>query len=169
MNTFDFVQTKFTDPQAMIDEAHALGLRFALWHTPYVSNDAEPALELHQEAVDNGYYPPTIGLILTGWGSVIDLSNPAAWDWWQGLLSRYADMGVEGYKLDYAEEIVPGLAATRLAWEFWDGSTERTMQANFQRAVPRGLRRDAARRRRLPAGTCRHMGRPGLQQRRVAR
>lgn len=133
VNTFDFVETKFSDPQAMIDEAHALGLRFALWHTPYVSDDAEPALELHQEAVDNGYYPPTIGLILTGWGSVIDLTNPAAWDWWQGLLSRYADMGVEGYKLDYAEEIVPGLAATRLAWEFADGSTERTMQANFQR------------------------------------
>lgn len=133
VNTFDFVTGKYPDPNAMVDQLHALGLRVALWHTPYVSDDQEPATALHQEAVALGYYPPTIGLVLTGWGSVIDFTNAAAHQWWQDLLSRYADMGVEGYKLDYAEEIVPGLASARLPWVFADGSDERTMQSAYQR------------------------------------
>ncbi len=133
VNTFDFEPSRYPDPAAMLDEVHELGLRTALWHTPYVSDDEEPALALHEEAVAMGYYPPTIGLVLSGWGPLVDLTNAAAWDWWQSLLSRYADMGIEGYKLDYAEEIVPGLGPARLPWVFADGSDERTMQAAYQR------------------------------------
>ncbi|MBL4688427.1 MAG: hypothetical protein JKY37_27815, partial [Nannocystaceae bacterium] len=48
-------------------------------------------------------------------------------------LTRYAEQGIEGYKLDYAEDVVPGFGEARLPWLFHDGSDERTMQAAYQR------------------------------------
>ena len=42
-------------------------------------------------------------------------------------------MGIEGFKLDYGEDVVPGLAGARNVWRFADGSDERTMHARFQR------------------------------------
>ena len=40
-------------------------------------------------------------------------------------------MGIEGYKLDYAQDITAGLAGGRVPWEFADGSAELTMHAQY--------------------------------------
>ncbi len=132
VNSFDFDPDKFDAPQAMIARLHALGLRVALWHTPYL-DDSEPACAaLHQQAADAGYFPPVTGMLLNKWSAPMDLTNPEAYAWWQGLIERYTAMGIEGFKLDYAEDVVPGLLGVRNRWQFADGSDERTMHARYQ-------------------------------------
>lgn len=132
VQSFDFHPAQFPDPQAMIDRAHALGFRFALWHTGYIGEDQPATAEFHAEAEANGYYPPQTGAIVNNWGRPVDYTNPEAYAWWQDLVRRYTDMGVEGFKLDYMEDIVAGLFRARNVWVFADGSTERTMHKQFQ-------------------------------------
>lgn len=136
VNTFDFKASDFPDPAAMIADAHASGLRMALWHTPYLEvpkegngfQGAEPYLS---EAKAKGYFPPKAGLQLNKWSDPIDLTNPEAYAWWQSLIRKYTDLGIEGFKLDYAEDVVAGLAGARSNWLFHDGSDERTMQHEY--------------------------------------
>jgi len=132
VNTFDFDATKFPDEKAMIDKAHAAGLRMALWHTPYLDEKDPATAALRDEATKKGYYPLERGLLLNKWGPPIDLTNPEAFAWWQGLAKKYADLGVQGFKLDYAEDVVPGVFGARNVWKFHDGSDERTMHARYQ-------------------------------------
>ncbi len=135
VNTFDFSKTQFPDPQAMIDEAHGLGLELALWHTPYLDekSQTEETAALRKEAEDGGYFPITSGLPLNKWGRPIDFTDPNAFAFWQSLIEKYTEMGISGFKLDYAEDIVPGLTNARNVWEFEDGSDERTMNGGYQR------------------------------------
>lgn len=132
VNTFDFEPTRFADPQAMIAALHDLGLRVALWHSPYVSTMDEPATALADVAAANGYLPPTVGLLLNAWGAPpVDFTNPDAHAWWSGLLAYYADLGIEGYKLDYGEDVIGSLGEARVPWSFSDGSDERTMHGRY--------------------------------------
>lgn len=132
VNSFDWQQEMFTDPQAMIDFAHDMGFRMALWHTPYIDEDHEATKALHEEALAKGYYPVKAGILANNWGNLIDFTNPDAFAWWQSLIRRYTDMGIEGFKLDYAEDIVPGIFGARNEWVFWDGRDDRTMHAEYQ-------------------------------------
>jgi alpha-D-xyloside xylohydrolase len=130
VNTFDFDAAKFPDAPAMIRAVHDAGLRMALWHVPYV--DATTG-ELQRTALANGYYPPQSGLLLNhGWGKPLDFTNPDAFAWWQGLVRRYTDAGIEGFKLDFAEDVQLGLYGSRNEWRFHDGSDERTMHHGYQ-------------------------------------
>ncbi|HYD48172.1 MAG TPA: TIM-barrel domain-containing protein [Terriglobales bacterium] len=131
VNTFDFDPARYPDPQAMIDKVHALGLRLGLWHTPYLDRDDDDTAPLLAEARAEGYLPPRNGLLLNPWGVPIDFTNPGAFEWWQGLIQRYIEMGIEGFKLDYAEDVVPGIAGARNIWRFHDGSDERTMHHGY--------------------------------------
>jgi alpha-D-xyloside xylohydrolase len=132
VGTFDFEAARFPDPKGLVDKAHALGFGFALWHVPYIDKKDPAAAAKLAEAEAKGYYPEVSGLPLNPWGKLIDLTNPDAYGWWQGLLGNYTQLGVEGYKLDYAEDVVPGLTTARNVWQFADGSDERTMHSRYQ-------------------------------------
>lgn len=132
VNSFDFNPSQFPDPQRMLRLAHDLGFRVALWHTPYLARNQPATQALLREATDRGFLPLRSGLLLNPWGAPMDLTNPEAFQWWQGLIRRYTDIGIEGFKLDYGEDIVPGIAGTRNVWEFHDGSDERTMHSRYQ-------------------------------------
>ena len=108
----------------MHSEKASWGLRLAAWHTPYVADTAQP---FRQQALDNGYFPPVTGTVLNGWSKPIDFTNPAALTWWQSNLRPMIGAGIEGFNLDYAEDVVPALYDTRNIWRFADGSDERTM------------------------------------------
>jgi len=132
VNTFDYKPSQFPNPQAMIGLMHSLGFRTALWHTPYLDEKSPHTADLLAHANENGFFPKTVGLILNKWGRPIDLTNPDAFSWWQGLIGNYTALGVEGYKLDYGEDIVPGLSGSRInIWEFHNGEDERTMHARY--------------------------------------
>jgi alpha-D-xyloside xylohydrolase len=133
VNTFDFEAARFPDPQAMIDQAHALGLRVALWHTPYLDPD-DPAVDaLRLEAEGLGLFPPDTALLTSNWGEPLDFTNSDAWDWWQAHVQQYTDMGIEGFKLDYGEDVTVGINGVRTVWAFADGSSERTMHKGYSR------------------------------------
>ena len=132
MSSFDFDPRTFPDAPDMIRKVHDLGFAFALFHTPYM-DDADPATAtLSAEAKSRGYYPPQVGLLISKWGQPIDFTNPAAFDWWKTLVHRYSDLGVNGYKLDYGEDILVGLPGFRNVWRMFDGSDERTAHATYK-------------------------------------
>ncbi len=128
VNTFDFDAKRFPDPKRMIDAAHDAGLRVALWHTPYLEPSARP---LRGEAESKGYFVPKPSISLNSWSTPIDFTNPAATRFWQDNLGRYTTLGVEGWKLDFAEDVAPSLRGNRNKWGFSDGSDERTMHHGY--------------------------------------
>jgi alpha-D-xyloside xylohydrolase len=133
VNSFDFEAARFPDPRAMVDQAHALGMRMALWHTPYLDEQDAATAPLLAEAEASGFYPLETGIPLNDWGRPLDFTNDAAVAWWREQLQAYADLGIEGYKLDYGEDVLSGIVATRTPWRFADGSDERTMHHGYQR------------------------------------
>ncbi len=132
VESFDFDPKKFTDAAAMVAKVQALGFRMALWHTPYVDEKDPSTAALRKEAEAGHYFPPTSSLPLNKWGRPVDFTSPAAYAWWQKLVHRYTDMGFEGFKLDYAEDIAPTVGTGRNVWRFADGSDERTMHALYR-------------------------------------
>lgn len=132
VNTFDFEAARFPKPQAMLDKARALGLRTALWHVPYLAENDPSTAELLAEAKTKGFFPKEHGIALNKWGTLLDLTNPEAVHWWQDHLATYVAMGIEGFKLDYAEDVVLGPTANRVKWSFYDGSDERTQHSEYQ-------------------------------------
>ncbi len=135
VNTFDWDPAKFPAPLTMLDAVHAAGLRYGIWSAPYVAagtNDQDPAPAQHDYAQQHGFFPPVTGVTINQWGKPIDFTNPDAYAWWKQNLMTYTDTyGVEGYKLDYGEDILLGLAGQRVPWKFADGSDERTMHYGY--------------------------------------
>lgn len=139
VNTFDFDATKFPAPETMLAALHDAGLRYAIWQVPYVAaaDRDDPAPAQNAYATEHGFFPPMIGVPVNQWGKPIDFTNPDAYAWWKQNLSAYTlplgggGLGVEGFKLDYAEDIVLGLSGTRTPWQFADGSDERTMHYGY--------------------------------------
>jgi len=127
VNSFDF-DARFTDPPAMFAAAKAQGLKVAVWHTPYLEPGAEPYLT---QATALGYFPPQPGALLNKWSAPLDFTAPGATAWWQAQLQRYRALGVEGFKLDFAEDVVVGLSGGRTDWKFADGTDERTMHSLY--------------------------------------
>ena len=132
VNTFDFDPGKFPDPARMFELAEELGYRVALWHAPYLDRAHPATRSLRGEALTQGYFPPRFGLLFNPWGEPLDFTNPGATAWWQSLLRVYTQLGVRGFKLDYAEDVVVGVAARRNRWAFFNGSDERTMHSRYQ-------------------------------------
>ncbi|MEZ4269068.1 MAG: glycoside hydrolase family 31 protein [Myxococcota bacterium] len=126
-SSFDFSPKKYDDPAAMIAQAHAKGFRMALWHVPYIDPKNPETAALRAEADEKGYFPAKAATAAGPWGGPIDYTNPEAFTWWQNHVRAYTDMGIEGFKLDYAQEIQVGAFGVRLPWEFHDGQDERTM------------------------------------------
>ncbi len=133
VNSFDFKPSDYPDIPAMFGLAEDLGLAMALWHTPYVDADEPSSAELSAHAEAQGFFAPVTGpTALANWGPPIDFTNPDAVTWWKELLEDYRALGVEGYKLDYAEEVVVGIAGRRLPWRFFNGEDELTMHRGYQ-------------------------------------
>ncbi|MFO0546871.1 MAG: glycoside hydrolase family 31 protein [Polyangiaceae bacterium] len=131
VQTFDFDAARFPDAAGMIRRAHDLGYRVSLWHAPYLDEESAATADLRAQAEAGDYYPIETGITLNGWGRPIDFTEPSAQAFWRALVKRYTDMGIEGFKLDYGEDIVPGIFGARNVYRFHDGSDERTMHRGY--------------------------------------
>jgi alpha-D-xyloside xylohydrolase len=139
VNTFDFSPAKFPSPETMLQALHDAGLRYAIWQAPYVAPASmqDPAPEQNAYATQHGYFPPVTGLLVNQWGKPIDFTNPEAYAWWKQNLAKYTlplgggGLGVEGFKLDYAEDVVLGASGASIPWQFADGSDESTMHYGY--------------------------------------
>ena len=140
VETFDFDPVKFPDAPAMLAALHDAGLRYGAWHTPYTapaSNAEDPAGAQHDYATAHDFFPPQTGVLVNQWSKPIDFTNTDAYAWWKQNLDAYTQplggggLGIEGFKLDYGEDVVLGLDGTRTPWLFADGSDERTMHRGY--------------------------------------
>jgi alpha-D-xyloside xylohydrolase len=140
VETFDFDPVKFPDPPAMLTALHDAGLRYAVWQSPYTApagNSEDPAPTQHDYADAHSFFPPVTAVLVNQWGKPIDFTNPDAYAWWSQNLATYTKpisaggYGVEGFKLDYAEDVVVGIFGQRARWLFADGSDERTMHRGY--------------------------------------
>ncbi len=126
-----FVPSKFPDPAAMMNELTALGYRVIAWSTPYVEDALQPE---HDEMAAAGFFVDAGGHFVDtfGFGDLVDLTSPAARDAFGALVANATAAGIVGFKLDYGEEVLPGLLGVRLGWHFANGETEATEQSAFQ-------------------------------------
>ncbi|MCB9738900.1 MAG: glycoside hydrolase family 31 protein [Deltaproteobacteria bacterium] len=161
VNDFGFDPARYPDPPAMLKALHDGGLRLGLWSTPYLDPGYSGKTEAknHKEAKEKGYFVtgPGAGSKILKWGPPIDFTNKDADAFFRKLIGQYQALGIEGYKLDYGEDIVLGLLSARIPWFFHDGSDERTMHRGFQ------LGYHAAYASRLPAIGAEQPGMAGLQ------
>ncbi len=136
VNDFGFHPGMFPDPPAMIAALHDHGLRLGLWSTPYLDPgyDSKPVCKHHAEAKAKGWFVkgPGAGAKLLKWGPPLDLTQPDAAAYLRKQIGNYEALGIEGYKLDYGEDVVVGLLGVRIPWLFASGEDERTLHRRFQ-------------------------------------
>ncbi|MCO4762814.1 MAG: glycoside hydrolase family 31 protein [Myxococcales bacterium] len=129
VNNFEFDPDRFKDADAMLKKVHAAGFATAMWSTPYVEKDAAQ----YKKVLDAGWYVgvPKLATQFLKWGPPLDLTNPETMGFWREQVSKMAKRGITGWKLDFAEDIHPGLFQIRTHYTFHDGSDERTMHHGY--------------------------------------
>jgi len=103
-----FSPTNFPQPEAFLEEMRANGFRITLWQYPAVNSQTD----IYKTALANNY------IALNGEGisnisnfgqeghaASIDFTNPAAVEWYQGLLANLLKMGVAAIKTDFGENV----------------------------------------------------------------
>ena len=97
----------FPDPEGMLKRYHDRGLKLCCWINPYVGQ----ASPLFAEGVENGYFLKTADgsvwqtdLWQAGM-AVLDVTNPAAREWYCGKIRAVLDQGIDCLKTDFGERI----------------------------------------------------------------
>jgi alpha-D-xyloside xylohydrolase len=96
---FRFSPSRFDDPRAMIDDLLERGFHVSLWQLPYFV----PENRLFPEIVRNGWAVKDAKGNLPYPDAILDFSNPAAVEWYQGRLADLLEMGVGAIKVDFGE------------------------------------------------------------------
>ncbi|ROT31120.1 TIM-barrel domain-containing protein [Micromonospora sp. HM5-17] len=101
---------QFPDPAGMLATLAAQGFRVCLWINPYVMTGSPR----YAEAAEAGYFlrrPDGSVYVADTWhgshpaGAIIDFTNPAAVEWFTGLLRPLLAQGVAVLKTDFAEGV----------------------------------------------------------------
>jgi alpha-D-xyloside xylohydrolase len=111
---YKFSPSRFNDPVKMIADLKEMGLRISLWQLPYFT----PTNPLYREAIENGYVVKNSSGAADTEDAIIDFSNPAAAEWYKGLLGALLKIGVGAIKVDFGESgPLEGLYASgRTGW-----------------------------------------------------
>jgi alpha-D-xyloside xylohydrolase len=104
---FEWDDETFPDPKGMLKRYKERGLRICVWINSYIAQQSP----LFQEGMEKGYLlKKTNGDVWqtdrwqAGMG-VLDVTNPAARDWFCGYLRTLLEMGVDCFKTDFGERI----------------------------------------------------------------
>jgi len=97
----------FPDPKGMLERYHQRGLKLCCWINPYIAQ----ASPLFEEGMERGFLlKKTDGSVwqtdqwVAGMG-ILDVTNPAARDWYCEKLKVILDQGVDCLKTDFGERI----------------------------------------------------------------
>lgn len=128
-NSMEPDPAKFPDWDGMVEELHAQGFRWLAWTTPY----------LEEEDPDYAAYAADGLLVelpipLNDFGPLVDLSGAEAQARWQARVAAAAERGIQGWKLDYGEDVQVGYGETRFETAFASGEDERTLHHRFVEA-----------------------------------
>jgi alpha-glucosidase (family GH31 glycosyl hydrolase) len=115
-NTFVPNPARYPGFDAFVGELHAADIHIVLWMTQMVneaSYDQEPSGDHYagespnyREGLDCGFYLDhgTSHFWWKGNGGAIDFTDPEGVGWWHRQQDPLYDVGVDGWKLDFAEE-----------------------------------------------------------------
>ncbi len=124
---FQWDRQAFPDPDGLISDLHANGLRLSLWQHPYISIESD----LFEEGKQKGYfalradgdvYIIDYGLSLSAlpggvtevtderssWNArvaIVDLTLPEVVEWYKSLMRPVLRQGVDVFKTDFGEDI----------------------------------------------------------------
>lgn len=106
---YEFSKERFPDPAGFMADLRKQGYRVTLWQNPAIG----PGNKLLDEAKANRYLAPMKGVTASASSDFsqmevagqIDFSNPAAVEWYKGLLKRLLEMGAVAIKTDFGENI----------------------------------------------------------------
>jgi alpha-D-xyloside xylohydrolase len=141
-------EARFPNPAQLMQTLASLGYRVIFWSTPFldaVPEGAQPMNEaerLFVTARERGYLvrasnntpyiSPTRFFSPSGmsdaFGALVDFSAPGASRYFEETLRHTLELGGRGYKLDYAEDVLPELAGRRTGLRFANGESERTQR-----------------------------------------
>lgn len=124
---FQWDYKAFPDPEKLLKDLHAAGLKLSVWQHPYISVESDPFVEGRERGyfalkpdgqvyvIDYGLSLSTLPGNITGvtdehssWNarvSIIDLTNPQAVEWYKGLMRPVLLQGVDVFKTDFGEDI----------------------------------------------------------------
>ncbi len=106
---FDFYPGRFSDPKGMVKQLHDMGFVVMLWVTPHISPDSSAfrALRNTDYLLKDKDGKFALREWWNGFSCVLDLSNPAARDWFAGKLAYVMDeYGVDGFKFDAGDAYI---------------------------------------------------------------
>lgn len=104
---FEWDTRQFPNPPAMLKRLHDKGLEICVWINSYVGQRSK----LFDIGKVNGYFIKNLdGSVFQTdfWQpgmAIVDFTNPAACEWYKGLLKTLFDMGVNNIKTDFGERI----------------------------------------------------------------
>jgi alpha-D-xyloside xylohydrolase len=96
---YQFSTARFSDPRKMIADLKSDGFHISLWQLPYFV----PKNTLFPELVEKGLVVRDSKGNLPSEDAVLDFSNPATVQWYQGKLATLLKMGVGAIKVDFGE------------------------------------------------------------------
>lgn len=122
---FDWDPERFPKAQEMINWIHSNNLKFLLWVAPWVTG--EMRFEAHNMGLSQPIKGPH-GDINSQNVALMDFTNPVTCNWLQKKgIEKMLNQGVDGFKLDRAEELVPETNDLVL----FDGRTAREVRNDF--------------------------------------
>jgi alpha-glucosidase (family GH31 glycosyl hydrolase) len=132
-DTLAWDTTRYPSPQAMIAGFHAQGVKVIMWLVAFVDADAPSYATVRQ--MGYGVNGDADATWWKGTGIHVDITNPAAANWWNGLLGDVLGDGIDGWKLDRGADYIGdpirtmagSISATdfkkRLSADFYDYTT----------------------------------------------
>ncbi|MHA1697272.1 MAG: glycoside hydrolase family 31 protein [Promethearchaeota archaeon] len=105
-----FDESRWPDPAGMCNALHEMGFHVSLWQLPCIVPgnplyDEALQLKFFHEIVDDADDGTVYSKGLDGRTGIIDLTNPAAVEWYEGKLRALLEMGIDVIKVDFGESI----------------------------------------------------------------
>jgi len=97
---FDFDPVFYPDVEKFVANLTSWGFELQAW----IANRAPPHTETYNVSTQNGWLFPGIDANYFEAGPALNLSIPAAYDWYLERLKYFASIGIKGYKIDRGEE-----------------------------------------------------------------
>ncbi len=122
ITSMDFDPARFPDPESMVQTLHDTGFRLAGWNVPYLDPE-DPAYPLFES---EGWFVKALAEH-NKFGPMIDFTHPEAMAYWQDRVREAIARGFEGWKMDYGEDVIHGVAHRALHADFYNGEDADTM------------------------------------------